>query len=42
MGSSYTRCNSCKVTPFLHHRFISDLTAKKKSFNAITFHLIHN
>ena len=42
MGSSYTWCNSCKVTPFLHYRFVSDLTAKKISLNAITFHLIHN
>ena len=29
MGSSYTWCNFYKVTPFLHHRFIKDLTAKK-------------
>ena len=42
MGSSYTLCNSCKVTPFLHCRFVSDLTAKKISLNAITFHLIYN
>ena len=42
MGSSYTWCNSYKVTPFLHRRFIKDLTAKKVSLNAIGFHFIHN
>ena len=42
MSSSYIQCNSCKVTLFLDHRFISDLSAKKKSFNTITLHLIHN
>ena len=26
MGSSYTQCNSTKVTPFLDHRFVRDLT----------------
>ena len=42
MDSSYTWCNSCKVTPFLHRRFLSDLTAKKISLKAIDFHFIHN
>ena len=42
MDSSYTWCNSYKLTSFLHRRFVSDLTAKKISLNAITFHLIHN
>ena len=42
MNSSYTWYNSCKITHFLHHRFIRDLTAKKIPLNVITFHLIHN
>ena len=42
MGSSYTWCNSCKVTHFLHRRFLKGLTVKKISLNAITFHLIPN
>ena len=42
MSSSFTWCNSCKVTPFIHCRFVSDLIVKKISLNAITFHLIHN
>ena len=42
MGSSYIWCNSCKVTRFLHCRFVSDLMAKKILLNAITFHLIYN
>ena len=29
MGSSYTWCNSTKVTPFLDHRFQKDLMVKK-------------
>ena len=41
MGSSYTWCNSCKVTHFLHRRFIRDLTAKKISLNAILHLLIY-
>ena len=28
MGSSYTWCNSTKVTQFLSHRFIGDLMDK--------------
>ena len=40
MGSSYTWCNSYKLTPFLHHRFIRDLTVKKIALNALVFHLI--
>ena len=39
MGSSYTWCNSYKLTPFLHRRFLKDLTVKKTSLNAIVFHL---
>ena len=29
MGSSYTWCNSIKVTYFLDHRFLKVLTVKK-------------
>ena len=29
MGSNYTWCNSTKVTHFLDHRFLKDLTVKK-------------
>ena len=29
MGSSYTWCNSTKVTHFLDRRFLKDLTVKK-------------
>ena len=38
MSSSYTRCNSCKVTHFLHCKILRDLTVKKKkkSLNVIT------
>ena len=39
MGSSYTWCNSYKLTYFLHRRFPRDLTVKKTSLNAIIFHL---
>ena len=42
MGLSYIWCNSCKITYFLHCRFVSDLITKKISLNTITFHLIHN
>ena len=28
MGSSYTWCNSYKLTHFLHRRFLKDLTVK--------------
>ena len=31
MGSSYTWCNSTKVTQFLSHIFIGDLTDKNKT-----------
>ena len=42
MGSSYTWCNSYKITTFLHRRFLKDLMAKKISLNAIAFHLTPN
>ena len=42
MSLSYTWCNSYKVIHFLYRRFIRDLTVKKRSLNAITFHLIRN
>ena len=28
------------LTPFLHHRFLRDLTVKKTPLDAIVFHLI--
>ena len=31
MGSSYTWCNSIRVTPFLSHRFMGDPTDKNKT-----------
>ena len=31
MGSSYTWCNSTRVTPFLSHRFMGDPTDKNKT-----------
>ena len=37
MGSSYTWCNSCKVTPFLHCRFLKDLTVKKDTIKCYCF-----
>ena len=40
MGSSYTRCNSCQVTPFLHHRFLKDLTVKKDIIKCYCFPLL--
>ena len=40
MSSSYTWCNSYKVTHFLHRRFLKDLMVGKILLNAITFHLI--
>ena len=43
MSSSYTRCNSCKVTHFLHCRFLRDLTVKKniiKGYNLTPFSLL--
>ena len=39
MGSSYTWCNSYKLTHFLHRRFLKDLTVKNTSLNAIVFYL---
>ena len=39
MGSSYTWCNSYKLTSFLHRRFLRDLTVKKISLNVMVFHL---
>ena len=42
IDSSYTWCNSYKITHFLHHRFKRDLIAKKIPLNVITFHLIRN
>ena len=47
MGSSYTWCNSIRVTPFLSHRFPKYLTVKKKtssfftSLNRVTPFLSH-
>ena len=38
-GSSYTWCNSYKLTPFLYRRFLRDLTVKKASLNAMVFYL---
>ena len=40
MGLSYTWNNSCKVTYFLHRKFVINLTAKIISLNAIS--LIEN
>ena len=40
MSSSYTWCNSYKLTHFLHGRFLRDLTVKKIPLNTIVFHLI--
>ena len=31
IGSSYPWCNSTRVTHFLSHRFLKDLTVKKKT-----------
>ena len=43
MSSSYTWCNSCKVTHFLHRRLIWDLTAKKISLNvAYIYYLVES
>ena len=36
MGSSYTWCNSTRVTPFLSHRFMRDPTDKNKTPLSIT------
>ena len=36
MGSSYTWCNSCGVTPFLSHRFMRDPTDKNKTLLSMT------
>ena len=35
MGSSYTWCNSTRVTPFLSHRFMRDPTDKNKTLLSI-------
>ena len=40
MSSSYTWCNSYKLTHFLHCRFLRNLTVKKTSSNAIVFYFI--
>ena len=40
MGSSYTWCNSTKVTHFLDRRFLKDLTVKKNIIKYDCFHLI--
>ena len=34
MGSSYTRCNLTRVTPFIDHKFVIDLMVKKIALNA--------
>ena len=36
MGSSYTWCNSYRVTPFLSRRFPKDRTVKNKTLLSIT------
>ena len=48
MGSSYTWCNSIRITPFLSHKFSKDRTVKKKtllsiiiSFNIYQINSIH-
>ena len=40
MGSSYTWCNSCKVTLFLNCRFLKDLTVKKDTIKCYCFPLL--
>ena len=40
IGSSYTWCNVCKVTHFLHRKFLKDLTIEKTLLNVIHFPLI--
>ena len=45
MGSSYTWCNSTRVTSFLSHRFPKDLTVKKKTssfFISLNTYLINS
>ena len=45
MSSSYTWCNSTRVTPFLSHRFSKDLTVKKKTssfFTSLNAYLINS
>ena len=45
MGSSYTWCNSTKVTYFLSHKFPKDLTVKKKTssfFTSLNAYLINS
>ena len=45
MGSSYTWCNSIRVTPFLSCRFIRDPTNKNKtslSFTTLNTYLINS
>ena len=37
MSSSYTWCNSTKVTPFLTRRFLKDLTVKKDTIKCYYF-----
>ena len=40
MSSSYTWCNFCQVTPFLHRRFLKDLTVKKRHHKCYCFPLL--
>lgn len=40
MGFSYIRYNFCKVTPFLHHRFLKDLAIKKDTIKCHCFPLL--
>ena len=45
MGSSYTWCNSTRVTSFLSHRFPKDLMVKKKTssfFISLNTYLINS
>ena len=40
MGSSYTWYNFIRITSFLSHKFLRDLTVEKTSSNVKTLHLI--
>ena len=35
MNSSYTSCNSTRVMPFIHHRFLLNLRVRKTPSHAI-------
>ena len=41
MGSSYTWCNSIRVTPFMYRRFLLDSTVGKIVLNDYFFSLIY-